>query len=183
MGVCGTTGCGTFQLRLNESHGGDCCGAGDFWEIINTGSCTLDASTLSLAMRYSCDSVNITFDVPAGTMIPGGGILRIRDTSGSLMSNELYIGRNVCHNPASSGWVALCQGPCDLSACTNFLDYLEEHNASPTRPTAAPSCGSFTPAPVSTAGQSSTQSVIRTAFTGTGGAGVQSDWTIGMATR
>lgn len=170
-GVCGGTNtcCSTDDFRLSEVYGD----SPDYIEIVNTGSCTLDTSGLQLRWYLGCDTSVQTYTLPSRS-VAAGGVLRMVDQSTSD-PDEIYLGRNICHTYYEEGWVALCNGTCS-STCSNYLDYMEMSGSS-TSPVSTPSCASFTPSPLYMGGATSTQSATRTAYSGSGAAGLQSDWT------
>jgi hypothetical protein len=104
------------------------------------------------------------------------------DVGSGLMNNEVYSGFNICDNPPYNGWVAACDGPCDVVTCSNFLDYFEKSgvNGDPQNP---PNCATFSPAPLDVSAMLNAESSTRNQFTGSGAAGQQSDWTLAPYSR
>lgn len=181
-GVCGNT-CGTQFLRINELHGGDGPGF-DFVEIINTGTCTVNLTGIAISTSHNCSSTRrVDFTFSSGTLA-AGAVARIVDVSSGLLPNEYYAGP-ICWDAGAEGWTALCMGACNTGTCSNFIDYQEQNDVAG-RPTGAPTCATFTPAPFSVASITSAfsdQAVRRATFVGSGTAGVASDWAIGTYSR
>lgn len=180
-GVCGgpSVCCGPQDFRLSEVFGG----TPDFVELVNTGTCTLDASTVSFRWRLGCDTTDQLYRFPTGTMVAPGSKVRVIDDT-LVGTREYYFGTNICHNEYQSGWVALCEGTsCLASSCTNYLDYVEMTGTSGTRPPSYPTCATFTPAAIYVGALTTTQSTTRIAYTGVGRAGVSSDWAIRTYSR
>ncbi|MFC1482608.1 kelch repeat-containing protein, partial [Myxococcota bacterium] len=169
--------CGWPWVRLSEVSGG----SPDFIEIVNNGSCQWDMGGLTVTFRADCASGIESFGVPAGTIVGPGEYLRLVDVTIGLLPDELYLGFNLCQNPDQEMWVALCNGPCDLTGCTNFLDYFEQQGFTP--PVDRPACASFTPAPLNVIAGNSLNSATRVTFNGGGTAGLQSDWTLAPVSR
>lgn len=168
--------CSLANMRLSEAFGG----TPDYVEIVNPCGTAWDLGGMQIAFQMSCDGAVLTHTFPAGTMIAAGGVHRLVESTTCTGTNETCFGVNICDNPASNGWAAICNGPCDLTACTNFVDYLEK---GATAPVGTPGCASFSPGPVNNTGETSTQSVSRTAFMGSGATGVTSDWSVVAYTR
>ena len=170
--------CRIEDLQLSEVH----ANSPDYIELINTGACTLDVSGVQLVFQLDCDTTMQTYTFPMGTSVPAGDNLRLVEASSCTFSNEICFGANICDNPSGEGWVALCDGACDLTTCGNLLDYFEKANDLMMLPV-PPACADFSPGPLSTMGEAGGQSSTRIAFTGGGAMGVRSDWSIGPMTR
>jgi hypothetical protein len=179
-GVCGgpSVCCGAGDFRLNEMAGG----TPDFVEIINRGTCTLDASIVGLRFQGGCDTSALTYRFPVGTMVAPGGVVRVTDQT-STVPGEFYFGTNICHNEYQGAWAMLCNGACSASSCAGTLDYFEQSASAGTRPVGASSCASFTPGALDASSALSTQSATRIAFVGGGAAGLRSDWALRTVSR
>lgn len=150
------------------------------WQSYN-GTCTWDASALTLMYRMNCDYTQ-TFSFPDGrSLAPAGGLLRAVDNFSGSQAQEVNVGANICDINAAAGWVALCDGRCDLTTCGNVLDYVVKEGASPA--VTPPPCAGFTPAPIDVTGATAGQSLSRTAFAGRGASGLASDWTLAPVSR
>ena len=172
-GVCGgpSTCCGPGDFQITEFNGYSV----DYIEVQNRGTCTLNANTVSLRYKGGCDPTVTTFTFPS-RMIPPNGYIRLVEDATPL-TNEVYLGRTMCHAATDTAWAMLCQGPCNIVSCANAVDYMEQ-NRTTTRPTGRPACATFTPLPVQVTAATGTNSVTRVAYTGSGAAGRQSDWAI-----
>ena len=183
-GVCGgpNTCCGLQDLRINEVFGD----SPDFIEIINTGTCSLDLDGVTIRFHYdnSCsgdgETGSHTF---APRMLASGAVIRIIDsTSYGVQTNEIYFGSNMCDTSDTGGWFALCDGACSTSSCTNYLDYVEKSDDG-ARPVGAPTCASFTPAPVDVSAGTASWSINRIGSTGSGRSGRAADWRLSSYSR
>lgn len=168
------TGCGLAGLQLSQVSGG----SPDIIEVANTGDCALDIGGISVSWRFDETSAQ-SFTFPNPTVLPPGGVFRLVDTSTGLRDNELDVGININHTVTSAGWVALCDGPCALATCDNFLDYFEQGGT----PSGAPSCGVFQGGPLDPSGSPTDSAAVRIDSGGQYGEGRLSDWRITTATR
>lgn len=175
---CGDcTGCSAADISLSEVHGG----SPSYVELVNLGSCHWDAAGLTLAFRLHCDQITQTFTFPHLSVLPPGGVFRAVELLDASMENETSTGAPICDLPDGEGWVMLCQGHCDLAGCGNVLDYFAKQGTAPL--SSSPACASFLPAPLDVGGALDGQSATRVAFSGTGAAGLQSDWSLAPASR
>ena len=161
-------------LLISQSHGG----SPDFIEIMNTSAAPVDLGGITL--EWELCGINDSYTFSSGTLISAGGVYRLVELSSCMGPNEDCFGANLCDNPASAGWIMLCDGNnCNTGACNNILDYFEKGSSV----TPAAGCVSFTPNPVVNTAKSSTESLHRVGFAGSGTSGVASDWAIGPMTR
>lgn len=174
-GAC--SGCSSADIQLSEVYGG----VPNYIEVTNTGSCVWDVSGLTLLYRMGCDNAVQAFTFPLGITIAPGEVQRAVEMFLGSMANEVSTGANICDDPAAEGWVMLCDGFCDLTACTNVLDYFER--SATAMPFSPPACASFTLGPLDVTGSTNAQSATRTAFGGGGAAGLQSDWSVSPVSR
>jgi hypothetical protein len=155
-------------LRLSEIHGG----VGPYVEVTNRSTRTANLDGVTLTMRGSCNSAPVSYTFMPDSIIQAGGAYRAIARTSSLVAHERPF-MPFCDAVNGGGWYALCAGPCDLTTCSNVIDYLEVTGS--TSPVAAPDCSNVS---VSVTGATATQSAVRTGF-----AGVAADWTLGTATR
>ncbi len=175
---CGScAGCAVDDLRLSEVYGG----SPTYLELTNQGSCVVDAGGVTLLFRLGCDAAVRAFTLPPGSILSPGSSFRVVSLFDSTMSNEVHTGANLCDSVTGQGWVMLCDGPCDLSGCTNVVDYFEKQGGS--APVSPPACASFSPAPVDVSGATAGDSATRSAFNGGGAAGLQADWSVAPMSR
>ncbi|MBT8492334.1 MAG: hypothetical protein KJO07_04685, partial [Deltaproteobacteria bacterium] len=167
-------------VQLSEIHAGN----PDYVEIVNRGTAPASFAGLSLASSADCPtSTDLDFTLGEPRSLEPGGVWRVVD-SADLQSKERYVGCNLVDNPDDSHWYALCAGPCDLESCYNMLDYVEKTDG--VTPPAGPACASFSPAPADVSGEptsTSTNSLQRTGYAGSGAAGQQADWALAPLSR
>jgi hypothetical protein len=110
-------------------------------------------------------------------------VARVTDASSNLGANEFYLGSGICDNPNGGGWVALCDGACSLSTCTNVLDYFEKTGTN--GPTAPPVCASMDQGPVDVSPLAlfSIMAPTRRAYLGSGAVGRSADWSLATQSR
>jgi hypothetical protein len=164
--------CNDSDILLSEVFGG----SPDYIEVINT--CSVPWDIGGLTIRADSLTAGGSYTFPANTIVPAGGVFRLVEMSSCVGANEICYGSNIFDNPTDSGWIALCDGPCDTVACTNFIDYFEKGF-----PFGMPLCADFTPAGVVVTGSTASESATRIAFNGGGVAGLQSDWTVAIYSR
>jgi hypothetical protein len=175
---CGTcTGCSAADVQLSEVHGG----APAYVEIVNSGACVWDAGGLTLLFRNDCDQAPQAYTFPPGTVLLPGAVHRAVELRDATLPNESSTGAPIGDAPIDAGWVLLCDGFCDLAACTNVLDHFQKQGA--TLPGPPPACATFTPAPLLVTGAGAGDSATRVGFGGSGAAGVQSDWSVQPMSR
>ena len=128
-----------------------------------------------------CDASVHSYTFPSDAIAYPGDVWRAVDDRADVLARERYVWFDSCDTPNEGGWIALCAGPCDLSSCTNFLDYAEKTGSS--SPPSPPACASFAGGPINVGSATATDSLSRTSYAGSGAAGVASDWTVAPATR
>jgi hypothetical protein len=150
-------------------------------EIANRATQAASLSGVSLAWQFACDAAPRRYTFMPDAVVGAGRAFRVVDDPADVRERERYAGQASCAAPTDGGWVALCSGPCDLAACSNFLDYFAASGA--TAPAGAPSCAQFSPAPLDVTAIPAGSSATRAAFTGTRTTGAASDWALQPLTR
>ncbi len=170
--------CGPGDVRIHQVDSSN----PDFIEIVNTGCCDVDLSGFQLAYRLGNDAQTYTYDFAAGEVLAPGNVLRLIEVTTGLQANERYIGRGVLDNPYQDGWAALCDGACDLTGCSNFLDYFEKATTT-TVATDAPACAAMEPAPLDVTGLGNNDAPTRRALRGHGATAIRNDWSFANPSR
>lgn len=160
-------------------------GTADFVEIRNHGACSADFAGLGISHKASLDTVSQSFVFPAGSDVAPGGVMRwVESNSAPYLANEIDAGESIVDVPAGAGSTLLCNGACDLAACTNVIDYVErDDDTADTDLPGGPACATFSPAPIDSTGQTGDISLRRAAFTGVGGPFQVADWVFANTTR
>jgi hypothetical protein len=176
-----TPTCSASDARISEVFSG----AVDYVELVNTGCCDLDLSGLQIVRRGSCDGAPVVTTLAAGAKLLPGRRFRVADDAGPLAGNE-RASPAVCDDPGGAGWVTLCNGTCDLVACSTVIDAAMKRSGG-TEPVGAPSCLLTEPDAVDVASEpasgDSDNALVRRDYRGGGAHVVATDWAIAPASR
>jgi hypothetical protein len=162
-------------VRLAQVAGGD----DRFVEVaaVAPGADLQSLDGLSLAWQQACDAAPRRYTFPAAAMlVPGQPARAVVDPH--VGPREHWIDTPACPGADRSGWFALCAGPCDLTRCSNLIDYVAQGT-----PPAPPACARMTPGPVDLHAAGPGDSLHRVAYAGAGATGVAGDWVVLPATR
>lgn len=173
----------TGAVAFAEIH----AGSPDYIELVNRTArpLVLDGLTVMFDDALTCAPAR-TFRLSAATLAPGATVRVVdEDVTTPLGPGERWTGTDVCDVPNETTWYALCAGDCDRAQCSNMLIYVEKQGAT-TSFTNKPPCATFAGGPVDVAGEgasTSTNSLVRTGFAGSGKSGLKMDWTLALSTR
>src|SRR5690606_35089645 len=130
------------HLQLHE-YSGDALD--DFAEVINRSACPINLDPYEIRTRGDCDMSSVSVSFNMGQTAQPGQVWRARENVSPLPPRTRLL-PDTC-DTGLVGFTMLCDGACDLTNCSNVVDYMsrDDDDTDMVFP-GGPSCAGFSPA-------------------------------------